>query len=336
MEQMNNTALDSVLQIFHDVAKKSMKSYHFLHDAHIEMLDYSENATYVIQKEKQKYILRVNRPNYHTKEEIEAEINWLLTLHEESTIEVPLPIKADNHTFVNTIEVNNTTYHSSLFTFIDGKAPDENKEEDLVDQFETIGKISATFHKYIIENYDKYRNYKRMTWDYETILGENPKWGKWQDGLGFTPERVVLFTRASKTIKRKLEQFGKDKTRYGLIHSDLRLANLLIDGEKIRVIDFDDCGFSWYLHDLASSLSFIEHKPYVKDLIQSWLKGYTTVRSITEEEIEMIPTFVLMRRLQLIAWIGSRDNDTSRYLGEAYTIQSDQLVSDYLAKFEHN
>ncbi|RUL55886.1 phosphotransferase enzyme family protein [Lysinibacillus antri] len=334
MEQLNNIALDGVLQTFHDVAKESVKRYHFLNGAHVKMIDYSENATYLIQKEKEKYILRVNRPNYHSKEEIEAEINWLLTLHDESAIEVSLPIKADDATFVNSVEIHGITYHSSLFTFVDGKAPDEDKEEDLVRQFETIGKISATFHKYIIENHDQYKNYKRMTWDCETILGENPKWGKWQDGLGFTPERIALYNRASKTIKRKLEKFGKDKTRYGLIHSDLRLANLLLDGEKIKVIDFDDCGFSWYLHDLASSLSFIEHKPYVKDLIQSWLKGYSTIRTLTDEEIEMIPTFILMRRLQLISWIGSRDNDTARYFGEEYTIQSDPLVLDYLAKFE--
>lgn len=335
MEQMNNSTLDRNLQIFHDVAKKSTKRYHFLNNAQIKMLDYSENATYLIQKEHEKYILRVNRPNYHRKEEIEAEINWLLTLHDESEIEVSLPIKADDATFVNAVEIDGTTYYSSLFTFVNGKAPDENKEEDLVKQFEMIGKISATFHKYMIDNHEKYKNYKRMTWDYETILGENPKWGRWQDGRGMTPERIALYNRASNTIKRKLEQFGKDKTRFGLIHSDLRLANLLIDGKKIRVIDFDDCGFSWYLHDLGSSLSFIEHKPYVNNLVQSWLTGYTSIRSLTQEEIEMIPTFILMRRLQLISWIGSRDNDTSRYYGEDYTIQSDSLVLDYLAKIEN-
>ena len=29
------------------------------------------------------------------------------------------------------------------------------------------------------------------------------------------------------------------------IHSDLRLANLLVGGESVKVIDFDDCGSGW-------------------------------------------------------------------------------------------
>jgi hypothetical protein len=43
-----------------------------------------------------------------------------------------------------------------------------------------------------------------------------------------------------------MEKFGADHERFGLIHADLRLANLLVWQEKTRVIDFDDCGFGWW------------------------------------------------------------------------------------------
>lgn len=51
------------------------------------------------------------------------------------------------------------------------------------------------------------------------------------------------------------------------------------------------------------------------DLIQAWLKGYRKVRALSKEEELEIPTFIMMRRLQLIAWIGSRENETTRELG---------------------
>ena len=60
------------------------------------------------------------------------------------------------------------------------------------------------------------------------------------------PARIALYEEASHIIQKKLEAFGKDKTRFGLIHADLRLANLLIYGDEIKVIDFDDCGFGWF------------------------------------------------------------------------------------------
>ena len=43
----------------------------------------------------------------------------------------------------------------------------------------------------------------------------------------------------------------------------MRLANLLVDGRDVSVIDFDDCGFGWFMYDLGSSVSFIEHDPTV-------------------------------------------------------------------------
>lgn len=58
-------------------------------------------------------------------------------------------------------------------------------------------------------------------------------------------------------VRDALTHYGKDSQRYGLIHADLRLTNLLLLNGETRVIDFDDCGFSWYLHDLAAAISFV-------------------------------------------------------------------------------
>ena len=46
--------------------------------------------------------------------------------------------------------------------------------------------------------------------------------------------------------------------RFGLVHADLRLANLLVEDEKVNVIDFDDCGYSWFMYDFGTAVSFID------------------------------------------------------------------------------
>jgi Ser/Thr protein kinase RdoA (MazF antagonist) len=33
----------------------------------------------------------------------------------------------------------------------------------------------------------------------------------------------------------------------------------------LRIIDFDDCGFSWFMYDFAAAVSFIEHEPIVPE-----------------------------------------------------------------------
>jgi Ser/Thr protein kinase RdoA (MazF antagonist) len=114
----------------------------------------------------------------------------------------------------------------------------------------------------------------------------------------------------------------------------MRLANLLIDGDETKVIDFDDCGFSWYLYDCATALSFIEHRPDVPALVGAWAKGYRSVASLSAEDEHEIPTFVLFRRLLLVAWIGSHaETDLAKSMGVRYTQDTVALCENYLKQF---
>ena len=52
------------------------------------------------------------------------------------------------------------------------------------------------------------------------------------------------------------------------------------------------------------------------------------------EEREEIPTFIMLRRLLLVAWIGSHaETDLAKSLGEPYTEGSCGLAEAYLSKF---
>ena len=68
---------------------------------------------------------------------------------------------------------------------------------------------------------------------------------------------------AAARSRQRLRRFGAGPDRFGLIHADMRLANLLVSGADLHVIDFDDCGFGWFIFDIGASLSFIEHDPRV-------------------------------------------------------------------------
>lgn len=317
---------------FETIAKHAIPSFPKYSEATIQLLNYSENATYLLQNPRNgdKSVLRVSRPGYHTKQELESELVWLHSIEQYSPITVALPIAGSNGEFVQTVDNEKEEYYCTLFTFLEGEAPSEEHEEDLIFQFEKLGEVTAHLHENSMKHHTHLYELERPTWNYETILGSRPKWGRWEDGLGITPERLKLFQEVSNKIEQRLNDFGSASSKFGLIHADMRLANLLIEKDQIKVIDFDDCGFGWYLYDLATSLSFIEHKSYVPALISSWLKGYRKVRTLSAEEEAEIPTFIMMRRLQLISWIGSRDNETTRELGSTYTEQTDQLAKEYL------
>ena len=85
----------------------------------------------------------------------------------------------------------------------------------------------------------------------------------------------------------------------------MRLDILLIDKESTRLIYFDDCGFGWFMYDFASAISFIEDSPMVPYFKSSWIKGYKSVRELSVEDEKEIDTFIMLRRMALLAWIGS-------------------------------
>ena len=59
------------------------------------------------------------------------------------------------------------------------------------------------------------------------------------------------------------------------------------------------------MYDFAASISFIENDPRIPDLKKAWLKGYRAVRDLPAADENEIETLIMLRRMALLAWIGS-------------------------------
>ena len=163
-------------------------------------------------------------------------------------------------------------------------------------------------------------------------MGVAPRWGRWQDGIGVGPDETPILGSAADLIRQRLAEYGDGPDRFGLAHADLRLANLLVDGEKTTVIDFDDCGFSWYMYDFGTAVSFIEEDPRLPQWQAAWLRGYRSIAPLSAEDEDMLATFVMLRRLLLVAWMGSHSHSREcQVKGPGYTSASCVLAERYVA-----
>jgi Ser/Thr protein kinase RdoA (MazF antagonist) len=123
------------------------------------------------------------------------------------------------------------------------------------------------------------------------MLGTRPLWGDWRAGIGLQGSGTRLLQQVADRIAQRLHTYGAESHRFGLVHADLRLANLLVDGDRLGVIDFDDCGFSWFLYDFAAAVSFIEHQPIMSELQHAWAEGYRMVAPVSREDEAVLPVF---------------------------------------------
>lgn len=322
------------LPILLELATRATENYALPSGLTVKMISLSENATYSVQApDGQRWALRIHRDGYHSKAAIASELAWLQDLRANQVIVTPAPVPGRDGEIIQVIghPVMKNPRHIVLYEWETGAEPGIG--EDLSQPFEVLGEVTARMHKHARE-WQRPTWFTRPVWNFDTALGANPHWGRWRDGIGVDDATGAIFGRTVDLIERRLAAYGQGADQFGLIHCDLRLANLLIDGPAVKVIDFDDCGFSWFMYDAATPVSFYEHEPQVPDLIEAWKTGYRRVLALSVADEAEIPTFVMLRRLLLVAWIGSHaETDLAKSMGLGYTLGTIGLCDRYLSTF---
>lgn len=326
---------DQQLPVLLELAVASTRNYDLPDSVSVKMVNLSENATYKVEApDGRRWALRIHRDGYHSKTAIASELAWLIDLRQTGVVMTPTPVKGRDGELIQQVTHPRMPRPRNVVLFEWEAGAEPGIGEDLSEPFEVLGEVTARMHMHT-RQWQRPAWFSRFTWDFDTSLGDNnPHWGRWRDGMGIDAAKEDLFGRTVDLIGKRLSAYGKAPDRFGLIHCDLRLANLLIDGKAVKVIDFDDCGFGWYMYDAATPVSFYEHEPQVPGLIESWKAGYRKVLDLPKADEDEIPTFVMLRRLLLVAWIGSHsETDLAKSMGLPYTEGTVGLCEGYLKRF---
>ena len=302
----------------------------------LRLLNLSENATFAVEEPGcgHRSILRVHRKNYHRADQIESELTWLDALRRDSDITVPTVVPTRDGRRVVTVEHDGAQRHVVHFEMVPGAEPDENTLSRT--DFHTLGCITAALHDHA-RSWQRPPAFSRFAWDWEHSLGASPRWGRWSDAIGVGEPEAEVLARAEQLLGRRLAEYGTGSDTFGLVHADLRLANLLVDGDTITVIDFDDCGFGWYFYDFGTAVSFFEDHPSVPDWQDAWVTGYRTRREMSAADEDMLASFVLLRRMLLLAWMGTHSHSReSQAISVTYAAGSCTLAEKYLSSDGHS
>jgi Ser/Thr protein kinase RdoA (MazF antagonist) len=301
--------------------------------APLRMINHSENFTYLVTPPTApKVILRVHREDYHTVNGIRSELAWMRALQSEAGVKTPQAIAGRDGADIQTVThpALPRPRNCVLFDFIEGSEP---SQQQLVEPFRQLGEVTARTHRHS-RGWGRPPWFERLTWDFAHSLGATPNWGPWTEGPDLDAERRRLLQRLVDVVQRRLAAFGQGPERFGLIHADFRLANLLVYQGDVRVIDFDDCGLGWFLYDAATAVTLFEHSPEVDGLMQAWLEGYRRVGQVSAAEENELWTFIMMRRMTIFAWIGSHSTtELARTEGPAYSEHTCALAERYLGRF---
>jgi len=83
-------------------------------------------------------------------------------------------------------------------------------------------------------------------------------------------------------------------------------------------------------YDFAAGISFMEDDPRVPALRAAWLEGYRAVRPLSAADEVEIDSFIMLRRMALLAWIGSHaGTELARSQAPHFASVSARLARDY-------
>jgi Ser/Thr protein kinase RdoA (MazF antagonist) len=295
------------------VATAALAAYDLPDGTTATLVNQSENATYAVRRADgdTTAALRVHRLDYHPEGAIRSELAWIDALRTEGVITAPAVLTAcDGERELVVADPEGATAPRSvvMFEWLPGASPDE---DSLVANFAELGELTARLHEHA-RSWAQPPGFRRFAWGYEEALGRIARWGRWQEAPGVEDAALPLLTRLDETLRDRLAAYGP--------------------GRPTAVIDFDDCGFGWFLYDFGAAVSFIEDHPDVPEATDQWVEGYRRVAPLTTEDEAELRTFVMFRRLLLLAWIGSHaDVDVAQELAPTYALGTCALAEDYLS-----
>jgi len=283
-------------------------------------------------------VLRVHRQGYHSDSALESEFAWLRAL-EAAGIQVPRVIRSREARDFEVVEAGAAegARQVDVFEWIDGcqlgsiESGIAGEEAAIAGQYERIGALAARMHNHTAA-WRQPPVFQRHSWDAAGLVGEQPLWGRFWELAALTRAQRNRLLQARTAIADDLAAYGPQPDRYGLIHADLVPENLLVDGDRICVIDFDDAGFGWHLFELATSLYFISGDGVFPAARAALIRGYRTQRALSDEALEWLPLFLAARGTTYLGWVHTRPGTETAREMTPYLIERACAVAEaYLA-----
>ncbi len=284
-----------------------------------------ENSVYEISSGQNRVALRLHRQGYRKDSELVSELCWMAAAA-DAGISVPAPIPAKDGAVLQHI----VGVQVDVLTWLAGKTMTVCMPELTRDGHEmlffVLGREMARLHE-ASDNWIRPPDFDRVHWDQDGLLGGNPHWDRFWENPDLTRSDRALFEEFRDVASAKLARIGAS-LEYGLIHADLGPDNVLVDDEKVRLIDFDDGGFGYRIFEIATSLhKHTDHKDFPA-FRNSLINGYHSVRALDLAELDL---FLAIRAATYAGWNISRMNEPGGAERNARIIEiSRRLAARYL------
>ena len=281
-----------------------------------------ENHVFRIDHTTGTYAMRLHRPGMRRDTELRSELEWMRAVG-EGGLAVPHPIPASDQGFMQVIDGTQIDVLTWLEGSPIGGARTGLHIEDRQAVFFSIGREMARLHD-ISDAWPLPQGFDRPAWDKDGLVGKAPVWDRFWDNPALAQRERDKLTALRDAAKSELSQLG-DALDYGLIHADLVRENVIMNGDRVQFIDFDDGGFGYRLFDVATALHKNIHEPDYDLLKTALLDGYHSIRLLETGALDL---FMALRAATYVGWNITRMDEDGAIQRNARFIQHALAMTD--------
>ncbi|MBU8873215.1 phosphotransferase [Reyranella sp. MMS21-HV4-11] len=303
---------ETVDRTFTPAAHEALKAFPI--DAEdLTLVSLSENVTFKVadRRDGRAYVLRLHRPGYHTLQELISERAWIRALA-EAGIDVPSAVLArDGQDYVPvTIPATGEQRFAGMASWTEGRLlsdvlAETDNQKRVEESFTQLGAITAAMHNQA-SAWQPPPGFKRHALDSDGLMGMAPHWGEFWEHRSLSAGERRLLLEMRQRLHDMLGRLSREPHAYSLIHADMHPGNIVVDGDRLTVIDFDDAGYGWHQYDLATALTHWQTKSNAAEIERAFLAGYRAGRPVADEALSLLPQFRLIRWMATIGWFHQR------------------------------
>lgn len=305
--------------------------------AAIAPLDLDTNALFTITDgNEQSFVLRISDPkNCHNSDELTAELLWLDALRRETDIDIRVPIKTVSGELFVTVEY--PPVPEPRFVTVFDKVPGEELGKQLNEKnIREWGKLAARLHRHgrefslprglNLRNYRSILPYCQSGFDpVEPILLD-----KVDEAVGIDSSKASTYKKVIEILNREIDEIYRKHPRPILMHHDLHDWNVLVDGDRLYAIDFEDLILGQPILDIGVALYSISTKDECDEYIRFFKEGYSTILPWPEDYPGQLKKLFLGRRIMLVNWLLNSQLPEDREVIPEYLGKLDQAVAAFL------
>lgn len=283
-----------------------------LEGAELQLVAVSENAVFRVDVTGgESFVLRIHRPGYHTLTELNAERQWTAALRQAGISAPAAVLTRQGHGYATVaVPGSDEVRHVGMVAWVDGMLlsrviEQQSDQAARIPWFDRLGRIAAQIHNQAVQ-WPLPANFTRHALDADGFMGERPFWGRFWEIPQLKPAERKLVQQVREIIYQTLNEYDKTDGTYSLIHADLHADNVVVDGDRLHVIDFDDAGFGWHQYELAVALFSFQDEDNYDAIYKGLVQGYRSERRLDDRSLALLPMFLLIRGLALLGWMQQR------------------------------